>query len=107
MTYTILMLYDISEHWLRLSHKEREQFNHEVLEPLIQRYTDSLTVRLFDSEAFSGSCSDFALFETSNLQEFYFFIEALRDTRFYTVPYIHVRDIIMGIEGGFRQYLPE
>lgn len=33
-----------------------------------------------------------------------FLIEALRDTKFYSAPFIRVRDLIVGVDGGFRTF---
>lgn len=104
MTYSILVLFDLMPAWLRLSPDEREAFNQSVIQPIFAKQAQDINVRLFDSEAFSATCSDFALFETKNIGAFYYLIEELRNSQLYTEPLIQIKNIIIGIEGGFRQY---
>lgn len=103
-TYFVLM--NATPAWLRLSRGERRAFNRDVLIPIFTQYP-SVRVRLYDAEAFSARCSDIAVFETENIRDYYFVIEALRDSLIYTVPYFEIVDIIPAIEGGFEQYESE
>ncbi|MEH6579878.1 MAG: darcynin family protein [Amphritea sp.] len=64
----------------------------------------SVSVRLYDAEAFSGKCSDIAVYETDDIQQYYFLIDALRDTEVYTKPYFEIVDIFPAIEDGFVEY---
>ncbi|MEP3351649.1 MAG: darcynin family protein [Marinomonas sp.] len=61
-------------------------------------------MRLFDAEAFSAYCSDVVMFETTNIRDYYFAIEEMRDSKLYTVPYFDVVSIILAIENGFIEF---
>lgn len=101
--FTFFVLMRATAAWLRLSREERRAFNTGTLGPMFARYP-SVSVRLYDAEAFSVRCSDVAVFETEQIQDYYFVIEALRDSPVYTVPYFEIVEIIPAIEGGFEQY---
>ena len=104
MKYTIVVLLATTEKWLRLSRQERRNFSAEVIEPIIFKYSKSLTVRMFDAEAFSAKTTDFLLIETNNLNDYYFFWEEVRDSKIYTEPYFIINEIIVGNEGGYKEF---
>ncbi|MCJ8337169.1 MAG: SDR family NAD(P)-dependent oxidoreductase [Pseudomonadales bacterium] len=47
---------------------------------------------------------DIALYETEIIQDYYFLMDALRDSKIYTVPYFEIVDIFPAIEEGFLEY---
>ena len=65
---------------------------------------DRVRLRYFDAEAFSGKCTDVAMFETEDLQAYYFAVERLRDTPLFSHPYFEVVKIIPAMEDGFRAF---
>lgn len=44
------------------------------------------------------------MFETTSMQDYYFMIDAIRDTEFCTVPYFEFVDIFPAIEDGYIEY---
>lgn len=102
--YSILLLLQAMPSWLALSRKQRADFYAGILQPLFRQFANSCSFRLFDSEFFHAGISDFMLIETKSLQEYETFIEMLRDTPFYGVPYFQVRDIIPARENAFLEY---
>ncbi|AWV98917.1 darcynin family protein [Arcticibacterium luteifluviistationis] len=103
-TYTILILYRATDLWLSLTREERADVFEKELAPLLNKFSKTLNVRLFDSEAFHAETSDFIIVETSELNDYYYFIEHLRDTSLFGKPYIVLNDIIMGLENGFKDF---
>ncbi|GEM47532.1 darcynin family protein [Deinococcus cellulosilyticus] len=101
--YTILFLFTVTPAWLRLTRQERTAFRERVLEPIFAIHA-SVEVQAFDAEAFSASCSDFLILRTPDLQAYYHLMEALRDTEMFTVPYLEVKDIIIGLQDGYQRY---
>lgn len=104
MKYSILVLYKVTPQFLNLSRQKRGEIFEEKVIPIVQKYSDKLSVRLFDSEAFHAQTSDFLIISCNDLQEYYFFIEDLRDTELFGVPYIELNDVIIGIEDGFSEF---
>lgn len=100
---TFFMLLKSTPAWLSLSRTQRTAFIEEQIQPIFTRYA-AVTLRFYDAEAFSGRCTDVAVWETSNLRQYAFLIDALRDTPFFSQPYFEVVDIIPGIEDSYRDY---
>jgi hypothetical protein len=103
-TTTILLLLHARPAWLALSRDERADFFQNTFQPLTRKFSKSCSFRLFDSEFFHARISDFLLIETTSLDDYQDFIEMLRDTPFYAVPYFEVADIIPAKENAFLQY---
>jgi hypothetical protein len=102
--YVAIVMLRAHARWLRLPRVERNAFNETVLGPILAAYADRITVRHLDMEAFTGRCSDVALFETADPQDFYFLMEELRDTALFTEPYFEVVSILLGLEDGYRAF---
>jgi len=58
----------------------------------------------YDAEAFSGRCTDIAVFETDDIGAYSFLIDGLRDTAFFSHPYFEVLDIVPAVEDGYEAY---
>lgn len=101
--YTFFVHMNATRHWLSLSRQERGEYFSHTLGPILAKYP-SVSVRLYDAEAFTARCSDIAIYETENIQEYYFLVDALRDTEMYTIPYFEIVDIFPAIEEGFAEY---
>lgn len=104
MKYTILILISTTEKWLRLARKDRTKYFEDFISPIINKYSKALTVRMFDAEAFNSRNTDFLIVETSNLNDYYYFWEQIRDSKIYTEPYFVVNEIIVGQENAFREF---
>ena len=104
MNYTVLVLYQTTSAWLELSRERRSLFFQAQVTPILDKYNDSLKIRLFDSEAFHPQTSDFMIVECDDLKKYYYFIEYLRDTELFSVPYLQLKDIVIGIENGSQKF---
>ena len=102
-TLTFFMLLKSTPAWLSLTRPQRTAFIGEQIQPIFARYAE-VRLRFYDAEAFSGRCTDVAVWETSSLQQYTFLIDALRDTPFFARPYFEVVEIIPGIEDSYREY---
>lgn len=101
--FTFFVHMNATKAWLRLTRQERNQFFNTTVADILSKYPN-VSLRLYDLEAFSGRCSDIAVYETDDVQQYYFLIEALRDTEIYTKPYFEIIDIFPAIEDGFVEY---
>lgn len=97
------MLMDATRHWLSLTREERRKFFSSIQLKIFDKYP-TVSTRFFDVEAFSARCSDIAVFECDDIQDYYYLVEELRDSKVYTVPYFDIVDIFPAIEGGFTDY---
>ncbi len=69
--------------WLALAREKRAEFSAQKLEPIFEKYP-AVKVRWYDVEAFSTKANDIAVFETSSLQDYYFVIDAIRNSELCT-----------------------
>ena len=102
-TYTFFLMLIATEHWLGLSRPERRRLTDDHVGAPLRTFSQ-LRLRYFDAEAFTADCSDLMMIETEDLTAYYDFIETLRDSPMFTVPYFRVVRIIPTIEDGFRQF---
>ena len=102
--YTVLVLMNATQEWLSLTRDERSKFVEKELTPIFVRVSKTVNVRMFDSEYFHSSVSDFMIVSTTNLDDYKLLIELLRDTKVYAVPYFEIKDIILGQENLFEDF---
>ena len=88
--------------WLALPRTERSRVAGAAFARALP--DDRVSLRYFDAEAFSGRCTDVAMFETQDPAASYFAIERLRDSPLFTIPYFEVVDIVPTLEDGFQAF---
>ncbi len=99
---TVFVLLKTTTAWLRLSREDRNKIADQVLANVLAG--DETTLRMFDAEAFTARCTDVAMFQSRDMQSFYYAIERLRDSVLITTPYFEIVEIIPTIEDGFKQF---
>lgn len=104
MQYTILILLKALPAWLAMSREERNGFTEKTLVPIFEKYAEALHISYHDSEAFHAEISDFMIIKTTDMKSYYFFIEELRDTPVFARPYFELKDLIMGLEDGYKKF---
>jgi len=102
--YTILVLMNATPEWLSLRRDERSKFVEKELKPIFIRVGKNVNIKIFDSEYFHSTVSDFMVVSTTNLDDYKLLIELLRDTKVYGVPYFEIKDIIVGQETLFEDF---
>jgi len=100
---TYFMLLNALPTWLSMDRTARRAFHADVLAPILAAHP-ATRLRYYDAEAFTGRCSDIAVFETEDSQDYSDLVEDLRDTPFFGAPYYQVIDIIPAIENGYLDY---
>ncbi len=102
MNWTVFVLLRATPQWLSHTMEERNAIASEWLG---EAMTDArVQMQFYDAEAFSGRCSDVAVFETEDLQAYYFTMERLRNTTMIAKPYFDIVDIIPAIKDGFQTF---
>jgi hypothetical protein len=89
--------------WLALPREYRNNLGEKTIQEILKKYK-FVKVRWYDAEAFNARASDIAVFETSSLQEYYFVIDALRDSEIFSTPYFELVEIIPAVEDGYIEY---
>jgi Darcynin, domain of unknown function len=102
LNHVYFMLVKTTNIWLQLSSKERFQFLETTISPILQKYP-SVKMRFFDSEAFSGHYTDVLMWEASEVKDYQFLVEELRETRFWGT-YFEIIEIVPAIENAYALY---
>lgn len=102
--YTVLVLMTATPQWLSLTRDARADFFQKSVMPIFQNAGKSVSVRLFDSEYFHATTSDFMIITANDLNDYQELIERLRDTKIYGIPYFEIRDIVVGQENRFEDF---
>lgn len=102
MNWTIFVSLRATPRWLSLSLEERDQIATDCLGQAM--IYDQVKMRFYDAEAFSGTCSDLAVFETDDMLSYYFVMERLRNTPLLSEPYFEIVDIVPALENGFQAF---
>jgi hypothetical protein len=100
--YTIFMLVKTTAEWLKLKPSERIEFARNLLEPLLQKYA-SVKMRFFDGEAFNARVTDILVWETSDLKQYEYLVENLRESLFWET-YFEIVEIIPAVENAYADY---
>ncbi len=102
MKMTVFLLLRALPAWLALDREARDAIAGQALEEALA--DGKVSMRFFDAEAFSGACSDVAMFEADDPGQWYFAFERLRDSALFATPYFEVINIIPAYEDGHRQF---
>lgn len=74
-----------------------------MVSEIAARHPD-VSLRWFDADALGHGYSDFVVCEFSEMARYHFLWEELRDTALFSTPYLHIKDVILGIERGYELY---
>lgn len=99
-TVTFFVHLNATKAWLSLSHDERVRFVDHSFTPILAKYP-GVTIRFFDAEAFTARGSDIAVFESESIPDYYQLMDAIRDSKVFTVPYFELVDIFPAVEADF------
>ena len=102
--FTILIRYRFNRVWLDMNRDQRREYEQTIIQPIFDRYAETIKVRLFDAEAFDVDFTDFMLLTVDDLKSYYFMIEEIRDSVLITQGFLEFIDISMGIENGYHAF---
>lgn len=100
-TYTIFVLARATPAWLRLTRDEHKQFATTEFANCLVDFP-SVTLRLFDAEAFTSVCSDVFMFTAPSLPDYCAVMDRLRSSKIMTEPYFEFIETITSVEDTFR-----
>lgn len=100
-TYTIFVLARATPAWLKLTREEHKRFaTTEFADCLVD--FPSVTLRLFDAEAFTSVCSDVFVFTAFSLPDYCAVMDRIRSSKIMTEPYFEFIETITTVEDKFR-----
>jgi hypothetical protein len=100
MTY--FMLVKTTPAWLQMPVPQRMQYMNENLRPILTKWP-SVRLRYFDSEAFTGYCTDVLMWECSDVHAYQSVVDSLRETLFWGT-YFEIVDIIPSLEDAYADF---
>lgn len=100
-TYTIFILANATAAWLRLSRVEHKTFSETEFADCLADFP-SVSLRLFDAEAFTSRCSDVFMFTTSSLPDYCAVMDRIRSSKVMTEPYFEFVETITSVEDTYR-----
>jgi hypothetical protein len=100
--YAIVVALEFEPAWLALDRTERARYAALVLE--ISARHPRVSFRWFDADALGHGYTDFAICECDDLEAYHFLWEELRDTALFSVPYLRIRNVMLGLERGYERY---
>lgn len=102
LNHVYFMLVKTTVTWLRIPTKERFEFLETRISPILKKHP-SVKMRFFDSEAFSGRFTDILMWEASEVKDYQFLVEELRETLFWGT-YFEIVEIVPAIENAYTLY---
>ncbi|MBR0555539.1 hypothetical protein J5J10_07575 [Ciceribacter sp. L1K23] len=96
---TVFVLVRALPSWLALPREQRRRIGQEAV-PV----ETGISVRQFDSEAFTTLCSDIWMVSVPSVRTLHAIMERLRDTPLFAVPYFEQVAILAAIENGWQRY---
>ncbi len=97
-----VVLLQFEARWLALSRARRREVAAGATE--ITGRHPGVAVRWFDADALGHGYTDFVLCEFTDVAAYHFLWEELRDSPLFTTPYVHIKDVVLGIERGYEAY---
>ncbi|MDO7906290.1 Darcynin 2 [Paenibacillus sp. JX-17] len=71
----------------------------------MQKYSPQVQTRFCDAEALPGKdYTDFVICDTEDLKSYHYMWEEIRDSAPYTIGYMKIKDVIMGMDYAFRAF---
>lgn len=102
MRYTIVILLNATPLWLSKSRAERDEFVNVELGPVLNHFSASCKVSLFDSDFTHAKVSDFMLVETDELETYGLMMGYLRESATLAAPYFVIQELVVGVANNFR-----
>jgi len=99
---TVFMLVKTSTEWLGMTVAERFAALGRLVEPILRKYRDRLTLRFFDTEFYSARVTDIWLWEATDRHAYELVVEELRETPFWD-RYFHIVEILPGVENAYAK----
>lgn len=99
--WTIFCHFYVTPEWLSLTKPERIAVRDRCFTPIFLRYREQVSLRLFDTWAFTNSSTDIIMFETGDLQAYYAFMDELKNTEIFSKHMLRRGETVVAIEDSF------
>jgi hypothetical protein len=107
LNHGIIVLLEFYPSWLALSREKRRELASNLYS-IIDKYSEHVKVKFFDADAFGdGTYTDLVICETTNLKQYHFMWEEIRDTHAYSHGYFKIKKVIMGVQNAYQSFEKE
>lgn len=97
---TVFMLVKTTRLWLDKPVDERFAWGEAVLEPILKKHADGVSLRFFDVEFYSSRVTDIFVWSVVDKKVYEILIEELRETDFWD-KYFDIVEILAGVEDAY------
>jgi hypothetical protein len=99
---TVFMLVKTMPEWLGFTVAERFAHFHRYMNPVLKKYEDEVTCRIFDTEFFSTRVTDVWVWEAKSRHAYEMVVEELRETPIWDRFFLIV-EILAGVENAYAR----
>ena len=99
--FTIFCSFHVTPEWLSLNQEERIAVRERAFVPIFKRYREQVSVRLFDTWAFTQASTDIIMFETPNLMAYHALMDELKNTELFSKSLLRRGETVVAVEDGF------
>jgi len=104
LNHGIIVLLEFFPSWLALPRENRRMLANDLYS-IIDKYSEHVKVKFFDADAFGdGTYTDLVICETTDLKQYHFMWEEIRDTKAYSHGYLKIKKVIIGVQNAYQNY---
>lgn len=100
--YTILVLLNTTNTFMRKSRSDRDRIVREEVRPFLAHFQEKFEISMHDCDFTDSRYSDFMIARVEKMEDFAYFMGYLRESCILTEPYFEVKDIVIGLPQNFR-----
>lgn len=97
---TVFMLVKTTRLWLDKPVEDRFAWGEAVLEPILKKHGDGVSLRFFDVEFYSARVTDIFVWSVDDRKAYEMLVEELRETEFWD-KYFEIVEILAGVEDAY------
>jgi len=97
---TIFMLVKTTRSWLDKTIDERFAWGDAVLEPILKKHAENVSLRFYDVEFYTARVTDIFVWEAKDRHAYEMLVEDLRETDMWD-GYFEIVEILAGVENAY------
>lgn len=101
--FTLFMLLKAHPAWNALGRPAQDALRDETLSQVYDRFP-STRLRCYDAASFHSRCTEVVVWETTDMAEYHFAVDSLRETAFFRPAYFDIVDLVPSVPDGWREF---
>ena len=102
MTYTIIMLLNTTQEFMRKTREERDEIVKTEVRPLFAHFREKCNISMFDCDFTNPNYSDFMILTTDSLEDYGYLMGYIRESQILSAPYFEIKELVIGVPQNFR-----